>query len=106
VEAGALSDKTVMAMGSQIFLSMLDWALPERCPCCGEITPAGGHFVLPAGYNLNFSGHPGVEVARHLSNLTGAMTPFARLALRERLAMTASGPLSNIMTFRQRSRFA
>ena len=101
-----MSDKTVMAMGSQIFLSMLDWALPERCPCRGEITPAGRHFVLRAGNNLNFSGHSGVEVAQYLSNLTGAMTPFARLALRERLAMTASGPLLNMMTCLQKLRFA
>lgn len=47
-----------MATGSQIFLSMLDWALPERCPCCGEITPAGGAICASCWQQLEFLGPP------------------------------------------------
>ena len=37
---------------------MLDWALPERCPCCGEITPAGGPFCASCWQQLEFLGPP------------------------------------------------
>ena len=54
-------------MGGQIFLSMLDWALPERCPCCGEITPAGGSFCASCWLQLEFLGPPWCR---------GCATPF------------------------------
>ena len=84
-----MSDKTVMAIGSQFFRPMLEWALPERCPCCGEITPAGAPFVFLAGKKLNFSRRPDVADVRRRLYLTVAMTHFSRHALRDRLAMTA-----------------
>lgn len=56
-----------MAMQSQIFRSILDWALPERCPCCGEITPTGGAFCVSCWQKLEFLGPPWCR---------GCATPF------------------------------
>ena len=37
---------------------MLNWVLPERCPCCGAINPAGGPFCVSCWRNLEFLGQP------------------------------------------------
>jgi ComF family protein len=58
VKRDALSDKSDMAWGSDIFHIMLNWVLPERCPCCGAITPAGGPFCVSCWQNLEFLGPP------------------------------------------------
>ena len=47
-----------MAWGSQIFDMVLNWALPERCPCCGSITSAGGPFCATCWQQLEFLGPP------------------------------------------------
>ncbi|WP_295496345.1 ComF family protein [Sphingorhabdus sp. EL138] len=47
-----------MAKGSHIFHSMLNWVLPERCPCCGIITAAGGPFCVFSWQKLEFLGPP------------------------------------------------
>lgn len=47
-----------MAKGSHIFHSMLNWVLPERCPCCGIITAAGGPFCMERWQKLEFLGPP------------------------------------------------
>lgn len=47
-----------MAKGSHIFHSMLNWVLPERCPCCGIITAAGGPFCVFCWQKLEFLGPP------------------------------------------------
>ena len=47
-----------MAKGSHIFHSMLNWVLPERCPCCGIITAAGGPFCMECWQKLEFLGPP------------------------------------------------
>ena len=39
-----LSDKSDMASLAQFLRPALDFVLPERCPACGVITPAGGTF--------------------------------------------------------------
>lgn len=56
-----------MARGSHIFHMMLNWALPERCPCCGAITSAGGHFCVSCWQKLEFLGPPWCR---------GCATPF------------------------------
>lgn len=53
-----LFDKSDMARGSHIFHMMLNWALPERCPCCGTITPGGGTFCVSCWQKLEFLGPP------------------------------------------------
>jgi ComF family protein len=45
-----------MAKGGHIFYMMLNWVLPERCPCCGTITAAGGPFCLSCWQKLEFLG--------------------------------------------------
>jgi ComF family protein len=47
-----------MAKGSHIFHRMLNWVLPERCPCCGTITAAGGPFCVSCWKKLEFMGPP------------------------------------------------
>ena len=47
-----------MAKGRHIFHSMLNWVLPERCPCCGAITAAGGPFCVSCWQKLDFLGPP------------------------------------------------
>jgi len=53
-----LSDKPYMANVRQIFDVALNWALPERCPCCGVITSAGGPFCPSCWQQLEFIGPP------------------------------------------------
>jgi ComF family protein len=36
----------------------IDFILPERCPACGEITPAGGGFCATCWQKLHFFGPP------------------------------------------------
>jgi ComF family protein len=47
-----------MAKGRHIFHIMLNWVLPERCPCCGAITAAGGPFCVSCWQKLEFLGPP------------------------------------------------
>lgn len=56
-----------MAKGSHIFHIILNWALPERCPCCGTITPSGGAFCADCWAKLEFLGPPWCR---------GCATPF------------------------------
>ncbi len=56
-----------MAKGHHIFHKMLNWVLPERCPCCGVITPAGGPFCMSCWQKLEFLGPPWCR---------GCATPF------------------------------
>lgn len=56
-----------MAKGRHIFHRMLNWVLPERCPCCGTITAAGGSFCVSCWQKLEFLGPPWCR---------GCATPF------------------------------
>lgn len=60
-----------MATVRQIFRPLLngvlDWALPERCPCCGSITSVGGPFCVQCWQQLTFLGPP---------HCSGCGTPF------------------------------
>ena len=56
-----------MAWGSRIFDYVLDWVLPERCPCCGVITPSGGTFCISCWQKLDFLAPPWCR---------GCATPF------------------------------
>lgn len=47
-----------MAKSSHIFHSMLNWVLPQRCPCCGTITAAGGQFCVSCWQKFEFLGPP------------------------------------------------
>lgn len=47
-----------MARGSHIIQLALNWALPERCPCCGTITSSGGLFCASCWQKLEFLGSP------------------------------------------------
>lgn len=47
-----------MANVGQIFNIAVNWALPERCPCCGVITSAGGPFCPSCWQRLEFIGPP------------------------------------------------
>jgi ComF family protein len=47
-----------MARAGHIFQTMLNWVLPERCPCCGSITAAGGPFCATCWQRLEFLGPP------------------------------------------------
>jgi ComF family protein len=67
VQRDALTDKSDMAWGSDIFHIMLNWVLPERCPCCGAITAAGGPFCMSCWHDLEFLGPPWCR---------GCATPF------------------------------
>ena len=58
VKRDALSDKSDMTWGSHLFHIMLNWALPERYPCCGAIIPTGGPFCVSCWQNLEFLGPP------------------------------------------------
>nr|WP_315456591.1 ComF family protein [uncultured Sphingorhabdus sp.] len=53
-----MSDKPSMANIRQIFDVALNWALPERCPCCGVITSNGGPFCPGCWQQLEFIGPP------------------------------------------------
>jgi ComF family protein len=54
VPIGILFDKCHVANLLQIFRSALDLVLPERCPCCGAITPPGGDFCAACWQQLRF----------------------------------------------------
>ncbi|WP_295440816.1 double zinc ribbon domain-containing protein [Sphingorhabdus sp. EL138] len=56
MQTQSLSDKSDMAKGGHIFYMMLNWVLPERCPCCGTITAAGRSFCLSCWQKLEFLG--------------------------------------------------
>ena len=56
-----------MAITRHIFRAALNWALPERCPCCGTITPAGGPFCVDCWQQLQFLAPPWCH---------GCATPF------------------------------
>ncbi len=43
---------------ADIMRPMLDFVLPERCPSCGEITPAGGSFCAECWQQLHFLSPP------------------------------------------------
>jgi len=47
-----------MANARQIFDIALNWALPERCPCCGVIISNGGAFCPSCWQRLEFIGPP------------------------------------------------
>lgn len=47
-----------MARGRRIFDDVLNWVLPERCPCCGTITSTGGTFCISCWQKLEFLGPP------------------------------------------------
>lgn len=64
----ALSDKRNMAIGIDILRSSLTWVMPERCPCCGVITPAGGPFCVDCWQKLHFLNPPWCS---------GCASPFA-----------------------------
>jgi ComF family protein len=67
VPPDALFDKCDMAKGRHIFHDMLNWVLPERCPCCGVIIAAGGSFCVSCWQKLEFLGAPWCR---------GCATPF------------------------------
>jgi ComF family protein len=54
----ALSDKRYMVIGAHILRPALNWVLPERCPCCGVITAAGGPFCVDCWQQLHFLNPP------------------------------------------------
>lgn len=47
-----------MASLAQIFRPALDFVLPERCPSCGVITPAGGTFCAECWQSLHYLAPP------------------------------------------------
>jgi ComF family protein len=47
-----------MAFGSRILDSIVNLVLPERCPCCGTITSAGGPFCAECWQKLHFLNPP------------------------------------------------
>ena len=57
-----------MVVGTRIIKPVLDWVLPERCPCCGVITAAGGPFCVDCWQKLHFLNAPWCS---------GCASPFA-----------------------------
>lgn len=47
-----------MVTAIDILRPALDWVLPERCPCCGTITSAGGPFCAECWQQLLFLNPP------------------------------------------------
>ena len=47
-----------MVSAANILRPAFDWVLPERCPCCGVITRAGGPFCLECWQKLHFLNPP------------------------------------------------
>jgi ComF family protein len=58
VPFAALSDKSDMASLAQLLRPALDFVLPERCPACGVITPAGGTFCSGCWQQMRFLAPP------------------------------------------------
>lgn len=54
VPVWALSDKHLVALLFEIMRPALDFVLPERCPSCGVITPAGGTFCGQCWQKMHF----------------------------------------------------
>lgn len=47
-----------MLFAANILRPVLDWVLPERCPCCGVITGDGGPFCTDCWQQLHFLNQP------------------------------------------------
>jgi ComF family protein len=58
VEMSALSDKRAMRLVLKIAKPVFDYALPERCPSCGEISTDGTNFCAKCWPHIRFLNPP------------------------------------------------